>query len=111
MRLPSEPTIAREKLTRYLLTPRLRNDKSQFLSRAGYDVSNWRALEADLRTMARHYEAAHGGSNAYGEFWIVRGELHGPNGKILRVETVWISLAETGEVRFVTLKPDREDTK
>jgi hypothetical protein len=41
----------------------------------------------------------------------VRGELHGPNGKILRVETVWISLAETGEVRFVTLKPDREDTK
>ena len=39
---------------------------------------------------------------------LVRGELGRPNGPMLMVKTVWIRLAETGEIRFVTLVPDEE---
>lgn len=48
MKLPSNFVIAPEKLTQYLLVQRPRNDKSGFLARAGYDMSNWSLLESFL---------------------------------------------------------------
>jgi hypothetical protein len=45
--------------------------------------------------------------SAYGIKYTVRGTLNGPNGRTLHVVTVWISIAATGETRFVTLFPDR----
>ena len=108
MKLPFEIVIAPEKLTHYLLVRRPRNDKSHFLAQAGYDLSDWRRLEADIRSLAQTTDAEPGGSNLFGEFWLVRGELCGPKGTILKVRTVWIRLAETGEIRFVTLVPDEE---
>jgi len=44
----------------------------------------------------------------YGAKWEVEGTLVGPNGQVLRVVTVWITLEGSGETRFVTLFPDRE---
>ena len=44
----------------------------------------------------------------YGIKYEVRGALTGPNNKTLHVVTIWITLAATGETRFVTLFPDRE---
>jgi len=44
----------------------------------------------------------------YGVKWEVEGTLVGPNGQVLRVVTVWITLEGSGETRFVTLFPDRE---
>jgi hypothetical protein len=109
-RLPGKITIATEKLTQYLLTPRPRNDKSQFLAQAGYVRSKWRVLENDLRSLVRTNEAEPAGKNPFGEFYSVRGVLRGPNGTILQVETIWIQLEAAGETRFVTLKPDRGAT-
>ena len=108
MKLPSDLVIAPEKLTQYLLVRRPRNDKSGFLARAGYDLSNWKTLEADIRTLAQAADAEPAGSNPFGDFYLVRGELRGPNAAILKVRTVWIRLAERVEVRFVTLVPDEE---
>ena len=46
MRIPSDASIPREKLTHYLLVHRAKNDKSQFLARAGFTQANPDALEA-----------------------------------------------------------------
>lgn len=108
MKLPGDLLIAEEKLTGYLLVWRARNDKSAYLAQAGYELSNWKVLEDDLRRLAATAEAKSEGTNPFGEFFAARGELHGPNGVILRVKTVWIRLAETQETRFVTLFPDKE---
>ena len=44
----------------------------------------------------------------YGIKWEVQGSLTGPNGQVLYVVTVWITLETSGETRFVTLFPDKE---
>jgi len=49
MRLPEDTLISDDKLTQYLLVPKKRNDKSQWLAQAGYTLENWQALENDLR--------------------------------------------------------------
>ena len=49
MKLPITTLIASEKLTNYLLVPRKRNDKSGWLAKAGYILTNWHVLETDLR--------------------------------------------------------------
>lgn len=103
MNLPGNLIIAPAKLTGYLVIWRARNDKSGYLARAGYNLSNWHVLQADLRRLAENSEAEPAGNNPFGEFWLVSGVLHGPNGTSLRVKTVWIQLRDAGEVRFVTL--------
>lgn len=108
MKLPSDVVIAEEKLTKYLLVWRARNDKSTYLAQAGYDLSNWKVLQSDLRQLAATAEAESEGTNPFGEFLAARGELQGPNGVILNVKTVWIRLAGSGEIRFVTMFPDKE---
>jgi hypothetical protein len=108
MKLPSDVVIAGEKLTDYLLAWRARNDKSGYLAQAGYEVSNRDVLEADLRQLAATAEAESEGHNPFGEILSARGELHGPNGVILKVKTIWIRLAEMDETRFVTLYPDKD---
>lgn len=106
MNVPADATIAREKLTQYLLAPRARNDKSRFLARAGFTQANPDALEAALRRQAAAAEAQIERQNVHGIYLNVRGNLHGPRGT-LQVVTVWIMLATNGECRFVTLKPVR----
>ena len=48
MKLPSDATIAKDKLTRYLLLSQARGDKSAFLARAGYTLENADQLLRDL---------------------------------------------------------------
>lgn len=108
MKLPADVVITAEKLTGYLLVWRSRNDKSGYLAQAGYNSSHWKELETDLRKLAATAESESDGQNAFGEFLRARGELHGPNGVILKVNTIWIRLAESDETRFVTLYPDKE---
>jgi hypothetical protein len=99
--------ISEDKLTQYLLAWRARNDKSGFLALGGYDPSNWQALRADLLSLATTAEAELQERTVFGELFLVRGNLTGPSGVILRVKTIWIRVAETDEMRFVTLYPDK----
>ena len=46
---PSDIVIPSEKLTEYLLVPRVRNDKSKFLSQAGFTTENPAILEQAIR--------------------------------------------------------------
>ncbi len=44
--------VAESKLTQYLLVPLLRNDESNYLRLAGYEMENWPILERDLIMLA-----------------------------------------------------------
>ena len=106
MKLPASTSIAREKLTDYLLCPRDDHDKSGFLRLAGYTQADPRRLEHDLRTQLLVRDAAPAGESPYGAKYLIRGSLTGPNGRSLRVVSVWMRENATGLTKFITLYPD-----
>ena len=66
MRLPVDTTITEDKLLRYLLLPKVRGDKSAFLSQAGYRLENANQLLQDLRTQLLPLDAVQLESNKFG---------------------------------------------
>ena len=75
---------------------------------SGYTLGTWEVLARDLHDLAKTYEIADKAISPYGIKWEVQGSLTGPNGQVLYVVTVWITLETSGETRFVTLFPDKE---
>jgi len=108
MKLPADSLIAVEKITRYLLVPLARGDKSAFLSRAGYISDNPQQLLDDLRSQVLPRDAVAAGENMFGRYFEVRGLLRGPNGLDLSVRTIWMTEHLSGRTKFVTLFPDKE---
>jgi hypothetical protein len=106
MRIPADAVIPEEKLTRYLLIPRARDDKSKFLAQAGFTQENPKLL-ISLRLLASSAEAVEDGTNEYGTFYPVEGELQGANERNLAVVTIWIRWDLDGSFHFVTLKPQK----
>lgn len=105
MKIPSDAIIPMEKLTRYLLVPREYDDKSKFLSLAGFALDNPEVLMETIRQLIEAYEAVEDGENEYGEFYRLDGVLDGPNGRKLSVVTIWLRWKSDGKFHFVTLKP------
>jgi hypothetical protein len=111
MALPENSVISPEKLTKYLLILRRRNDKSKWLAQAGYRLENWRSLERDLRSQILSLDAVPTESTPYGQFFEIRGILRGPNGKSLAVSSVWMTENATGITKMITLYPDKGKKK
>ena len=107
MKLAGNTLISHEKLIQYLLVPRKRNDKSQWLAEAGYILENWKVLERDLREQVLSIDAAPTEKTEYGQMYEIRGKLTGPNGKSLTVCTIWMTENETGNTKFITMYPDK----
>ena len=107
MRIPSDAIIPIEKLTRYLLVPRPWDDKSQFLAQAGFSITDPAALDSAIRRAASVFDALEDGSNEYGTFFRVEGELEGPKGRSLPIVLIWLQWNIDGTYHFVTLKPLR----
>ncbi len=107
MRIPDDAVIPEEKLSRYLLIPRVRDDKSKFLAQAGFTQENSEALLAALRLLASSAEAVEDGPNEYGTFYRVEGELQGANERNLAVVTIWLRWDLDSSFHFVTLKPQK----
>jgi len=107
VRLPKETLISDEKLVKYLLAPRKRDDKSKWLARAGYVLENWSILREDLRSQILPRDAALVESTNYGKMYSIRAELKGPNGKTLRVCTIWMIEEATKVGKFITMYPDK----
>ncbi len=106
MKLPENAIIAHEKLTGYLLRPRDEHDKSGFLAIGGYTSDYAAQLESDIRSLLRTLEATPAGETPYGAKFVIRGILTGPNGRTLRVVSVWMLEKPTGLTKFITLYPD-----
>jgi hypothetical protein len=45
----------------------------------------------------------------YGQMYGIEGKLVGPNGKILSVRTIWMTESATGNTKFITMYPTREE--
>lgn len=105
MKIPPDRIIPEEKLIRYLPVPREHDDRSGFLSQAGFTTDNPEALMRAIGQLADRDEAVQDGENAYGEFYRTEGEMEGPDGYPLSVVTIWLRWKLDGKFRFVTLKP------
>ncbi|MEB3273353.1 MAG: hypothetical protein VKJ85_06170 [Prochlorothrix sp.] len=103
--LPQPIVIDEAKITRYLLVPLAKDDKSGFLARAGYKLDNWQQLRADLMEQALNQMAEFIVMTRYGEKYQVRGVLPGMNGTGLRILSIW--MVSKPETRFITLVPDK----
>lgn len=107
MKLPPNTVIAEVKITHYLLRLLDEDDKSQFLARAGYVLDNSGRLIRDIREQLLPLDADLIGAVQYGTKYRIRGTLRGPNGRELRVVSIWITLEATGITKFLTLYPDK----
>ena len=108
MKNPEDVVIPDDKITRYLLVQKARNDKSKFLAQAGFTSENPEALKAAIQLVAVVNEAVEDRNNEYGVFYQVVGTLVGINGVNLSVITVWLERKIDRRFQFVTLKPLRE---
>ena len=111
MKIPSDAFIPMEKLTKYLLVPREYDDKSKFLSLAGFALKKPEVLMETIREFIETHEAVEDGENDYGEFYRADGLLAGPNGRELSVVTIWLRWKSDDKFHFVTLKPFRGDRR
>lgn len=92
-------------LTHYLLIKLDRDDKSNYLSLAGYDATNWKRLQLDLMALATSAEATLERGNGYGMLYSVVGQLPGINGRSLWVKTIWMHDVDEEITTFITLYP------
>ncbi|MDZ4657864.1 MAG: hypothetical protein SH868_09845 [Bythopirellula sp.] len=110
MRIPFDAIISPEKLTDYLLIERPWDDKSKFLAQADFTLENPLALDFAIRQLGTGSDAQEDGSNEYGTFYRVTGELIGPTGLPLPVVLVWLQWKSDGLFHFVTLKPHKSQS-
>lgn len=108
MKIPEDAIIPDAKLTRYLLVFRPRNDKSKFLTQAGFTAENPEALLAALRQLTNSNDAIEERTDEYGTYYQVKGVLQGINGINLNVVTVWLKRKIDQQFQFITLIPDKE---
>lgn len=108
MKIPNDAIIPDDKITRYLLVLKARNDKSKFLAQGGFTQDNPEALKAAIQLLAQGCEAVEDRSNEYGTFYQVAGDLMGVNGVNLSVVTIWLQRGTDGKFQFVTLMPFKE---
>jgi hypothetical protein len=103
----NEIVIPEAKLTRYLLIPKPRGDKSKFLAAAGFTLDNAADLDRALRDLVTQYRAIEDRRDQYGTYYQIIGKLSGVNGVELEVITVWIAKVSEDSIQFVTLVPFR----
>src|SRR5438045_2056791 len=104
MRIPLDAIISPEKVRDYLLTLQPKDDKSKFLSAAGFTRGNWRELELAIRKLAASVDAKPGSFTPHGKKWVVDGIITGPNGRPCTVKLIWLE-EPSGLIRLVTLVP------
>jgi hypothetical protein len=109
VKLPANATIAPEKLSKYLLIRQSRGDKSVFLAMAGYTAANPEQLLQDLRVQVLSQEAVPLHRTKFGQFYEIRTALTGPNGRMLRIRSIWMREYLSSATKFITLVPDRRE--
>ena len=78
--------------------------KALFFRTLGYEQSNWRQLESQVRSLlARPAEPLE--STEYGTKYAITAPLTGLNGRMAEIVSIWIILAGEDMPRFVTAYP------
>jgi hypothetical protein len=102
----TDPIIAPEKLTQYLLIKRPRGDKSGYLARGGFTLANPEALMEALLALAMKGDAKETETDRFGTRYRLEGNLKGANGKDLPVVTIWMRKTDERNY-FITLMPGK----
>ena len=111
MPLPrAEDAIVDEaKLRDYLLSHEhpVGRAKARFFESLGFHHSEWQLLGEALRELALHAEATPTTPSVFGQPYLVRGILRGPEGRSAGVVTVWMVPIEDSTPRLITAYPTR----
>jgi hypothetical protein len=107
MKLPPNVIIPDDKLSKYLLLYKEKNDKSKFLAQAGFTQNNLDELKLAIYQLISIVEPIEDLTNEYGTFYRVEGILIGINQKKLSVVTIWLKRKIDNQFQFVTLKPKK----
>lgn len=107
MKIPFDAEIAREKITKYLLTKRDESDKSLYLTTAGYTIDEYEQLVEDLRNQILLFDATLIELTEFGDKYEINGVLKSPSGKELSIKTIWMKEHATEKWKFITLFPVR----
>jgi hypothetical protein len=107
MKLSSNLVIQDEKITKYLLIYQPKSDKSGYLALAGYSLENWEVLKNDIIKAMEASEIAKVTQTNWGIQFEIKSEWYGPNGRLIKVITIWQQDEGSNSARFITLKPDR----
>ncbi|MGK7940987.1 MAG: DUF6883 domain-containing protein [Crocosphaera sp.] len=95
------------KITQYLLVPKQKNDKSQFLAQYGYNQNNWQQLQQDILTSSRPAEILDLIPSGWGLRIKLRNHWQTPNKKRIQVISIWQIDHNNQKANFVTLYPDK----
>ncbi len=96
--------ISIEKITKYLLVEKEKNDKSKFLFGLGYSMENWKELLNDIKYLAINNELILQKQSDYGDLHSIRGKL-----KHKKIITIWLKQINHDVYRFITLYPDNDE--
>ena len=107
MILPPDSYIAPEKVFRYLLVRRAKGDKSAFLAQTGYDLTCASQLIEDIRNQLLPHDATPLEQTEHGRFYEICAPLTGPNGRALRIRSIWMREHLSGITKFITLIPEQ----
>ena len=103
----SEAYVPHEKLTGYLLseTHAVGKWKSELFRALGFTPENSTLLQDRLLELARTNEVTGRSETPYGTKYLIEGNLIAPNGRSIRLLTVWIVEQTDPRPRFVTAYP------
>jgi hypothetical protein len=103
----SRATIAREKLTAYLLNPSHKRGgpKAKRLLGLGYRTSAPEVLETDLRIQHLSLDPMRVSQNAYGVVYEIDGPIQTPGGRTARFVSIWQTDTGNDVPRFITMYP------
>ncbi|HEO7923651.1 TPA: hypothetical protein VBN08_001210 [Streptococcus agalactiae] len=109
--ISKDALIKRNKLKNYLLNPTKSNGKSAIFTDLGYNMSNWKRLEKDIRSgllqAAKDDTLKLNRVNKKGE-GIYNAEMSLGIGKKRKMVTGWIVKDTSGVLNFVTAFPSRK---
>ena len=100
-------TVAREKLTEYLLSTSHRRGrrKAAFFIRFGFSPDAWEVLAAALRVHACARQVVEVTPTEFGTMYRVEGEVDSPDERQPRVPTIWMVDTSSDRPRFITAYP------
>ena len=110
MKIPNAANaeIAPAKLLAYLLNPSHRRGgtKAKLLLSFGYRADDWQRLEADLRREHLTADVVEWRDTEYGRRYEIIAPVIAPNGRSLRIRSIWQVDTGTDYPRLITMYPE-----
>jgi hypothetical protein len=99
--------IEPQKLKDYILSAShpIGRFKEALFRQMGYMQESWELLAEDVRKQHLSQDAVLVEKTKYGSKYVITGNIRGPNGKIVRLKSLWIILEGEDFPRFITIYP------